>query len=168
MKFRRVALCLSLMMVVGIAGTAAQEKVGKVNFPTSCNAEVQAEFDRAIAALHSFYHTASLNALAGVLQKDPGCAMAYWGIGMNALGNPFAWPPSAKGLADGWAAVEKAKAAGTKTQRERDYIGALEVFYKDAATVEHRARALAYLQRWSDCRSAIPTIAKRRFSTPSL
>ncbi len=146
MKFRRVALCLSLMMVVGIAGTAAQEKVGKVSFPTSCNAEVQAEFDRAIAALHSFYHTASLNALAGVLQKDPGCAMAYWGIGMNALGNPFAWPPSAKGLADGWAAVEKAKAAGAKTQRERDYIAALEVFYKDAATVEHRARALAYLQ----------------------
>jgi hypothetical protein len=85
MTLRKLALCLSLMMVVGVAGTAAQEKVGRVSFPTSCNAEVQAEFDRAIAALHSFYHPASLNALAGVLQKDPGCAMAYWGIGMNAL-----------------------------------------------------------------------------------
>src|SRR5260370_41549943 len=143
MKFRRVALCLSLMMVVGVAGTAAQEKVGKVSFPTSCNAEVQAEFDRAIAALHSFYHTASLNALAGVLQKDPGCAMAYWGIGMNALGNPFAWPPSAKGLADGWAAAQKAKAAGATTQREPDSIPAPEPFYTAPATLEHRARALA-------------------------
>ena len=101
MTLRKLALCLSLMMVVGVASIAAQEKVGKVSFPTSCNAEVQAEFDRAIAALHSFYHTASLNTLAGVLQKDPGCAMAYWGIAMNALGNPFGWPPSAKGLADG-------------------------------------------------------------------
>jgi hypothetical protein len=149
------------MMVVGVSGTAAQEKVGKASFPTSCSAEVQAEFDRAIAALHSFYHTASLNALAGVLQKDPGCAMAHWGIAMNALGNPFAWPPSAKGLADGWAAVEKAKAAGAKTQRERDYIDAVEVFYKDASTIDHRVRALAYLQamerlsqRYSDDREA--------------
>ena len=146
MTLRKLALFLSLMMVFGVADTAAQEKVGKVSFPTSCNAAVQAEFDRAIAALHSFYHPASLNALASVLQRDPGCAMAHWGIAMNALGNPFAWPPPAKGLADGWAAVEKAKAAGAKTQRERDYIAALEAFYKDAATVDHRARALAYLQ----------------------
>src|ERR1700730_8330938 len=88
MTLRKLALCLTLMMLVGVAGIAAQEKVGKVSFPTSCNAEVQAEFDRAIAALHSFYHTASVDALANVLQKDPSCAMAYWGIAMNALGNP--------------------------------------------------------------------------------
>jgi hypothetical protein len=80
---------------------------------------------------------------------------------MNALGNPFAWPPSAKGLAEGSAAIEKAKTAGAKTQRERDYIAALEVFYKDAATIDHRTRALAYLQamerlsqRYSDDREA--------------
>src|SRR5574341_309812 len=146
MALRRLALSLSLMMVLGAAGAAAQEKVGKVSFPISCNAEVQADFDRAIASLHSFYHPASVNALGNVLQKDPGCAMAYWGIAMNALGNPFGWPPSAKGLTDGWAAIEKAKAAGATTQRERDYIAALEVFYKDAATIDHRTRALAYLE----------------------
>ncbi|HEX9127145.1 MAG TPA: hypothetical protein VF948_12135 [Methylomirabilota bacterium] len=161
MALRALAFSLSLMMLLGVAGSAAQEKVGKVSFPTSCNAEVQADFDRAIASLHSFYHPASVDALANVLQKDPSCAMAYWGIAMNALGNPFAWPPSAKGLAEGSAAIEKAKTAGAKTQRERDYIAALEVFYKDAGTIDHRTRALAYLQamerlsqRYSDDREA--------------
>ena len=119
MALRRLALGLSLMMVLGVAGTAAQEKVGKVSFATSCN---------------SFWFPASVAAFTAVAQSDPGCGMAHWGIAMNALGNPFAWPPSAKGLADGWAAVEKAKAAGAKTQRERDYIAAIETFYKDAAT----------------------------------
>jgi hypothetical protein len=41
------------MMVLGVAGTAAQEKVGKVSFATSCNAPVQADFDRAVAMLHA-------------------------------------------------------------------------------------------------------------------
>ncbi|MCK7497835.1 MAG: hypothetical protein MZW92_49135 [Comamonadaceae bacterium] len=146
MTLRKLALCLSLMMLFGVAGTAAQEKVGKVSFPTSCNAEVQVEFDRAIAALHSFYHPASVNALAGVLQKDPACAMAHWGIAMNALGNPFGWPPSTKGLADGSAAVEKAKASSAKTERERDYIGAVESLCQDRDKVDQRARVVAYEQ----------------------
>ncbi|MGH7276068.1 MAG: hypothetical protein ACREIY_03440 [Candidatus Rokuibacteriota bacterium] len=146
MAVRRLALGLSLMMFLAAAGTAAQEKVGKVNFPTSCNAAVQQEFERAVAMLHSFWFPASTNAFNAVAQSDPGCGIAHWGIAMNLLGNPFAWPPSPKARADGWAAVEKAKAAGAKTQRERDYIAAIEAFYKDADKVDHRTRALAYRQ----------------------
>src|SRR6185437_16359417 len=40
--------------------------------------------------------------------------------------------------------VEKARAAGSKSQRERDYVEAIAVFYNDADKVEHRARAQAY------------------------
>ena len=161
MPFSRLALGLSLAVVVAATGATAQEKVGTVSFPTSCAPAVQADFDRAVAMLHSFWFPASTKALNAVAQGDPACGMAHWGIAMNALGNPFGWPPSPKGLADGWAAVEKAKAAGATTQRERDYIAAIEAFYKDSATVDHRTRALAYLgamerlsQRYSDDREA--------------
>jgi hypothetical protein len=47
-------------------------------------------------------------------------------------------------LQQGGTAVAKAKAIGAKTDRERDYIAAMEAFYKDADTRDHRARALAY------------------------
>ena len=75
---------------------------------------------------------------------DPACGMAHWGVAMAWLGNPLAGPPSARGLKEGSAAVERAKAAGAKTERERDYIAAIETFYKDADQVDHRTRALAY------------------------
>jgi tetratricopeptide (TPR) repeat protein len=71
--------------------------------------------------------------------------MAHWGTAMLTLGNPFAGPPPPAALASGLAAVEKAKAAQPKTQRERDYIAAVEAFYKDSDKVEHRTRALAYV-----------------------
>ena len=46
----------------------------------------------------------------------------------------------------GLAAIEKGKATGAKTQRERDYIDALAVMYTDHDKVPHRARVQAYLK----------------------
>jgi len=122
------------------------EKLGTVRFPTSCSAAVQPQFERAVALLHSFWFSEGLKAFGEIAQADPGCAMAHWGTAMLTWGNPFTWPPAPAALAGGLAAVEKAKAAQATTQRERDYIGAVEAFYKDWDKVEHRTRALAYVK----------------------
>jgi hypothetical protein len=116
---------------------------GKVNFPISCDASVQAEFNRAVAILHSFGYEMAAAAFAGVAEKDPACGMAYWGLAMTYY-HPIWEAPNPAALKLGWAAVEKAKSAGAKTQRERDYIAAIEVFYKDSDKLDHRTRALAY------------------------
>src|SRR5882672_9166563 len=144
MVHRRLAIALIVIATVGAAIATADDKVGTVRFPTSCSPAVQSDFERAVAMLHSFWFSASTDAFLAVSQKDTSCAMAQWGVAMNLLGNPFAWPPPAKSLADGGMAIERAKAAGAKTPRERDYIAALESFYKDADKVDHRTRALAY------------------------
>ena len=120
------------------------EKLGTVRFATSCTPAAQRQFERAVAMLHSFWFSESSKAFAAVAQTDPNCAMAHWGSAMTLFGNPFTWPLTGKALTEGWAAVEKAKAAGTKTPRERDYIAAVEAFYKDADKIDHRTRALAY------------------------
>jgi hypothetical protein len=143
-----------LLLAAGAAGVglatrnpgAQAAQVGTVHFSTSCAPATQADFDRAVAMLHSFWFQASADAFAGVLQADPACAMAHWGIAMNALGNPFAWPPAPKGLADGQVAIERATATGAKMQRERDYIATLATFYRDHDKVDHRTRALAYAE----------------------
>jgi len=122
------------------------EKLGSVHFPTSCSPAVQPQFKRAVTLLHSFWFSEGLKAFGAIAESDPGCAMAHWGTAMLTFGNPFAWPPAPAALASGLAAVEKAKAAQAKTQRERDYIGAVEAFYKDSDKVEHRTRALAYVK----------------------
>jgi tetratricopeptide (TPR) repeat protein len=47
-------------------------------------------------------------------------------------------------LQKGASAIAKAKAIGARTGRERDYIAAIEIFYKDSDKLDHRARTFAY------------------------
>src|SRR6059036_4308358 len=153
---RRLLLLCTFVLLVGAVSAIADDKVGTVKFETSCSPAVQPEFERAVAMLHSFWFSASTDAFVAIGQKDPGCAMAHWGVAMNLLGNPFGWPPAPKALGDGWAAVERAKAAGAKTQRERDYIAAIETLYKDADKIDHRTRALAYRQAMEQLTARYP------------
>jgi hypothetical protein len=120
------------------------DRLGTVHFENSCSPSVAKDFDRAVALLHSFWFSEAIKAFQGVLSKDPGCAMANWGIAMSWWGNPFGGFRTPKAIEDGSAAVEKAKAANAKTERERDYIAAVALLYKDAATVDQRTRTLAY------------------------
>jgi len=122
----------------------SKEQLGKVEFPVSCAA--QPEFNRAVALLHSFWFLPANKAFRDIAAKDPSCGMAWWGVAMVTLGNPLAGPPSPQGLKVGLEAADKAKAAGAKTERERDYIAAIDLFYRDADKIPHRQRALAYEQ----------------------
>jgi tetratricopeptide (TPR) repeat protein len=119
------------------------EKLGKVSFNISCSPRAQREFNRAVAWLHSFEYEEAEKAFAQVTVTDPRCAMGHWGVAMSNYHTLWA-PPTPAELKNGWAAVEKAKAIGATTQRERDFIGAIEVFYKDADKLDHRTRSFAY------------------------
>ena len=59
------------------------DRMGTVQFPTSCSREVHDEFDLAVATLHSFGYRKSEQLFADVLKKDPRCSMAEWGIAMS-------------------------------------------------------------------------------------
>src|SRR5712675_406909 len=143
------ALVASALLATATAVLAHEdgiEKLGTVQFANSCKPEVQPLFQRGVALLHSFWYAEGAKTFAAVAKADPACAMAHWGTAITLFGNPFTWPLTGDALPQGWAAVERAKAANAKTQRERDYIGAIEAFYKDADKVDHRTRALGYLK----------------------
>lgn len=121
------------------------EGLGTVEFSISCTPEAQAEFNHAVAMLHSFWFAPAIESFTTVTTLDPTCGMGHWGVAMSLRNNPFS-PPSAQALEDGWAAVEQAQAAGAKTPREEGYIAAIAAFYQDATTVDHRTRAEAHTQ----------------------
>jgi hypothetical protein len=155
---RTSAVILTVLSVVLAAvPVPAHEQLGTVSFPTSCTAAAQPKFDRSVALLHSFWFQAALEGFADTAKTDPGCAMAHWGAAMTWLGNPLAGPPGPKALAEGGAAVDRAKAASAKTQRERDYVAAIETFYKDADKVEHKTRAVAYERAMGDLAARYPS-----------
>ncbi|MGH7060902.1 MAG: hypothetical protein ACREFH_10975, partial [Stellaceae bacterium] len=137
------------------ADTAAKP-VEEVDFATSCKPEVQPAFKHAMWTLHSFWYLESVKEFNAVATTDPGCAMAWWGVAMSHWHELWA-PPTQAELASGAAAVAKAEAIGAKTDREKAYIAAIAVFYKDSGTLPHHTRALAYEkamadlhQRWPD------------------
>ena len=69
--------------------------------------------------------------------------MAYWGMAISQRPNPLSTPIAPALLKRGWEAVEKAKAAKPKTDRERAYIEAMEVYYKDFDKTDYRSRIIA-------------------------
>jgi hypothetical protein len=119
------------------------EKLGQVNFTVSCNPQAQRQFNRAVAWLHSFGYEEAENAFTEVTVTDPRCGMAYWGIAMSNY-HPIWEPPSEAELQKGSSIIEKAKSVGAHSQRERDYIAAIEIFYKDPDKLDHKARTFAY------------------------
>jgi hypothetical protein len=139
---------------LGVAPAAAKE-LGKVHFETSCKPAAQKVFDTAMTFQHSFWYRSSRQTFEEVLKADPECGIAYWGIAMSLLNNPFN-PPPAQNLPDGLAAVTKGKEVGAKTQREKDFIDAIATFYTDYDKVDHRTRVQAYLKAMEQVAARYP------------
>ena len=155
-------LFAGLTAVTALAGTSvapafsqeqSDQRLGTVHFATSCNEIAQRRFDRGMRYQHSFWYRESRGIFEEVIMADPECGIAYWGIALSHLDNPHNPPPPAN-LPLGLAAIQKAKAVGAKTQRERDFIDALLVFYTDYDKIPHGARVQAYLK-------AIEAVAQR-------
>jgi len=119
------------------------EKIGQAAFPISCKKGVQKTFDRGINLLHSFWYQEAEQAFTSVIQTDPNCAMGYWGIAMSFY-HPLWEAPAASDLKRGWTFSARAKKLGSKSERERDYLAALETFYRDSDKIDHATRAAAY------------------------
>jgi tetratricopeptide (TPR) repeat protein len=126
------------------------EGLGTVEFANSCAPDTARDFNRAVALLHSFEFRSAIESFNAVLAEDEACAIAYWGIAMGYWGNPFAGVRSAAALEQGLAAVEKARATGMPTPRERDFIEAVVELFESYEAVSQRDRVLAYERAMAD------------------
>src|SRR5262245_21233970 len=140
-----------LILVAGITAALScsafgqqDEKLGKLSFPTSCDPKVQDEFETGVAMIHSYWFLRASRTCEVVLRQDPNCAMAYWGIAIDLLGNSLASVPPRADAEAAWTALEKAREIGAKTQRERDWIEALSAYYRDHEKTPVNARLAAY------------------------
>jgi hypothetical protein len=137
----RTAGALACLLIT-VSGTRAEpvEKLGNVSFANSCEPAVQPHLQRAVALLHSFWWSEGDKAFRDVLQRDPSCAIAGWGIAAIAIGNPYATGPTPDGAKRAQEAIAQARAIGTKSERERGYIEAVAAYYDNFAERAHPAR----------------------------
>jgi hypothetical protein len=149
---RRIRLGAVIPLMLLAANGMAQEhqhgngeNLGQVHFATSCNDKAQGDFDRAVALLHSFQFSRAIEGFNAVLQDDPSCAIAYWGIALADWSNPFAPGQKPRNqLQLGQQSAERGQQLGAKTERERDYLAAVGKLYADYDSTPQPVRLLAY------------------------
>jgi hypothetical protein len=123
--------------------SAESDRMGTVHFDISCRPAVREQFNLAVATLHSFGYRKSEQLFAAVLSGDPSCSMAEWGIAMSHYRQLWD-PPTNDDLRIGLEAARAGLSMGPKTQRERDYLGAIHDFYQNADSESHGIRAKRY------------------------
>jgi len=132
-------------------------RLGTVAFANSCDAKVQAELQRAMAMLHSFWFSAGEKTFRQVLERDPACGIATFGIAAILMNNPLAGQGSLPKAAEAaQAAIEQGRRVGAKTQRERDYIEAVAAYYVDFANRPERARQASRAQAFAALAAKYP------------
>ena len=118
---------------------------GEVSFSEACSYETRETFNLAISLLHSFEYIEAEKAFVKVIDKDPECAMAYWGVAMSIYHGLWA-PPEESVLEKGTKLLAVAEKL-PKTKKAEQYIEAIGAFYKDWETVDNQTRKEAYAQK---------------------
>jgi hypothetical protein len=163
----RVALALAALATLALAPrftfahedhvheAVSAEELGTVHFPISVDSKTQAEFDRAVALLHSFEYEQAERGFRSIADRDPSCAMAFWGIAMCNY-HPI-WGPTTQADFDrGRVAIETAAKLGGKTDREQSYIAAIGTYYEDADRLDASARKVAYEKAMEQLHARFP------------
>jgi tetratricopeptide (TPR) repeat protein len=127
---------------ITLCGPSGQQ-FGSVDFETSCTGKVKEDFNLAIALLHSFEYDEAEKVFAKIIDEEPDCAMAYWGVAM-CNNHPLWAPPNADELKKGAKAIAIARSITRKSKRESGYIEAMALFYKDWDKADHHTRSVRF------------------------
>jgi tetratricopeptide (TPR) repeat protein len=134
---------------------AYRARYGRAEMQISCAEAAKAPFERGLLLLHSFAWPDARKGFEEAAQADPNCAMAYWGVAMSYY-DGLHEHPSAQEVEEARAALAKARAASTATERERAYIAAAEHIFHGYPQAERRDRDRAYNQAMGEIHRAYP------------
>jgi len=154
--FRTVAaVALAAMLSAAPAG-AQSSAVGEVHFANSGAAAAQPSFLEGLAQLHNFEYGSAAALFKKAQQIDPDFAMAYWGEAMTYT-HPVWFQQdrdAARAALARLGATADARLAKARTEREKDYLRAVDVLYgegdKNSRDVAFAAAMAALSRKYPD------------------
>jgi tetratricopeptide (TPR) repeat protein len=139
---QRAAL-VAAVLTLALSTSAWSQDLGTIDFPTSGSPAAQPHFIKGVLLMHSFEYDDAREAFVEAQKADPGFAMAYWGEAMTY--NHPVWqrtsPDLAKAALGKLAPTADARRARTPTEKEKDWLGAVERLY---GAGDKLARDLSY------------------------
>jgi hypothetical protein len=155
-------LIAGFFLLVSVAGAdeehhhaLTEEEVGSVQFETSCSKDVAANFNRAVALLHSFQYEQTRQAFAEIAKEHPECAMAQWGIAMSHYHGLWDSGDIVAGRAALRQAQQIASSNSATTAREKAYVDALAEIYAEDGK-DKTAHAQAFEQKMGALQATYP------------
>jgi tetratricopeptide (TPR) repeat protein len=124
---------------------------------TTSSPDAQAAFDRGLVLAYAFNHAAAERAFREAAERDPSCAMAWWGVGLvngPHINNPFMSPQQVATATD---AVARARGlAAHTTPVEQALIEALATRYAADPAAPREPLDQAYAGAMRTLRTAHP------------
>ncbi|HYG02489.1 MAG TPA: hypothetical protein VD927_08580 [Chryseosolibacter sp.] len=112
---------------------------GQVDFSLSCAETVQQDFNLATSMLHSFEYTEAEKVFAKIIDRDPACIMAYWGVAMANF-HPLWSPPGPEELSKGLKTIQLARKLDAASPREAQYIETIATIFDGWENSDHKTR----------------------------
>jgi tetratricopeptide (TPR) repeat protein len=151
--FRTVTFLITASLAASLAAQHQHETsplpvplvtdLGEVDFPNSGSPEAQPYFLRGILLLHSFEYRPAADAFREARRIDPSFALAYWGEAMTHNHPIWGEQDTAAGrkVLELLGSTEAERQAKAPTEREKGYLGALELLL---GAGDKRSRDAAY------------------------
>lgn len=142
---RRPLPFLLTLVLAAAAAAGETHQLGRVDFPTSAGPVAQEHFLRGVLFLHSFEYRDARDAFRAAQEAEPGFAVAYWGEAMT-YNHPIWLEESydeARAALERLGPTPEARAAKAPTEREKGYLGTVEILFGDG---DKRRRDDAYAE----------------------
>ena len=117
---------------------------GEVSFSLSCSYDLRESFNLGLTLIHSFEYAEAEKVFVSILDKDSECLMAYWGTAMSILNHPLSFRQNPESLKRGEELLKVAKNLTPNNEREKDYIDAVSIYFKDWQSLDTKNRKLKY------------------------
>jgi len=129
---------------------------GEVSFSLSCRYDLRETFDLGLTLIHSFEYAEAEKAFVSILDKDSECLMAYWGAAMSILNHPLSFKQNPKSLKRGEELLRVAKTLTPNNEKEKDYIDAVSIYFKDWQNLDTQTRKLNYESKMEELYTKYP------------
>lgn len=123
-------------------------------FETSCAENVQIDFQKAVSLLHSFEYVETAKRFSDISDRNPVCAMAYWGQAMS-IWHPLWAPPNQDELERGAEILAQTDGLAVNA-KEAGYIKAIKAFFSSSDISTNTERVSAYAQAMGEVLAAYP------------
>jgi tetratricopeptide (TPR) repeat protein len=129
--------------------------LGKVDFPTSCSAQIQPIFEKAVALMHSFQYQEAQQTFDEAASREPNCAMVHWGKAM-VLHEQLWTLPDKKALNTAHKECQIAGKLHPATPKEQGFIAAAAAYYRKGSHVSYTDRTRAYSAELAKLHERLP------------